>query len=44
MAANPAQAARIESDVARLMAPAGMGTRFHAIGVRSPGLATLPGF
>ncbi len=44
MAANPAQAARIESDVARLMAPAGMGTRFHAIGVRSPGLASLPGF
>jgi SAM-dependent MidA family methyltransferase len=44
MAANPAQAARIEGDVARLMVPGGMGTRFHAIGVRSPGLASLPGF
>ena len=44
MAANPGQAARIESDVARLMAPGGMGTRFHAMGVRSRGLATLPGF
>ena len=44
MAANPAQAALIESDVARLMVPGGMGTRFHAIGVRSPGLASLPGF
>ncbi len=44
MAANPAQAARIESDVSRLMAPAGMGTRFHALGVRSAGLAALPGF
>jgi NADH dehydrogenase [ubiquinone] 1 alpha subcomplex assembly factor 7 len=44
MAANPAKAAHIEADIARLMAPGGMGTRFHAIGVRSPGLAPLPGF
>jgi NADH dehydrogenase [ubiquinone] 1 alpha subcomplex assembly factor 7 len=43
MAANPEKAARIETDVARLMAPGGMGTRFHAIGVRSANLAPLPG-
>jgi SAM-dependent MidA family methyltransferase len=44
MGANPAKAARIEADIARLMAPGGMGTRFHALGVRSLDLATLPGF
>jgi SAM-dependent MidA family methyltransferase len=44
MAANPAKAAQIEAAVARLMAPGGMGTRFHAIGVRSGGIGPLPGF
>jgi SAM-dependent MidA family methyltransferase len=42
MDANPEQAALIESAIARLMAPNGMGTRFKAIGARSPGLPTLP--
>ena len=44
MAANPAKANTIETGVARLMAPQGMGTRFLALGVRSPGLPPLPGF
>jgi SAM-dependent MidA family methyltransferase len=44
MSANPARAAEIEAGVARLMAPNGMGTRFKAIGVRSPHLPVLPGF
>jgi SAM-dependent MidA family methyltransferase len=44
MAANPAQAAAIEAGVARLMSPSGMGSRFKAIGIRSPGLPLLPGF
>ena len=43
MAANPAKANEIEMGVARLMAPQGMGTRFLALGVRSPGLPPLPG-
>ncbi len=43
MAANPGKAGRIEADIARLMAPGGMGTRFHALGVRSKNLAPLPG-
>jgi SAM-dependent MidA family methyltransferase len=43
MAANPARAAAIEGDVARLMAPNGMGGRFQAIGVRSRELPPLPG-
>jgi SAM-dependent MidA family methyltransferase len=42
MAANPAKAAQIEVDVARLTAPGGMGGRFQALGVRSPQLAALP--
>lgn len=42
MAANPAKAGQIETAVARLMAPGGMGTRFHAIGVRSKDLSPLP--
>jgi SAM-dependent MidA family methyltransferase len=42
MAANPAKAAQIEADIARLTAPGGMGGRFQAIGVRSPQLAALP--
>lgn len=44
MAANPARAAEIEAGVARLMAVPGMGSRFKAIGVRSPDLPPLPGF
>ena len=44
MSANPAKAAEIEASVARLIAPNGMGTRFKAIGIRSPGLVVLPGF
>jgi NADH dehydrogenase [ubiquinone] 1 alpha subcomplex assembly factor 7 len=43
MHANPERAGEIETAIARLMAPGGMGTRFKAIGVRSPGLAPLPG-
>lgn len=43
MAANPDKAARIEADVARLIAPAGMGGRFHAMGIRSVGLDPLAG-
>jgi SAM-dependent MidA family methyltransferase len=44
MSANPAMAAGIEMSVARLIAPQGMGSRFQAIGVRSPVLPKLPGF
>jgi SAM-dependent MidA family methyltransferase len=44
MAANPKKAAGIEAGVARLIAPNGMGTRFKAIGIRSKGLPSLPGF
>lgn len=44
MSANPAHAVSIETAVARLMAPQGMGTRFNALGVRTPGLPQLPGF
>ena len=44
MAANPAKANEIETGVARLMAPNGMGTRFKVLGVRSKGLPPLPGF
>jgi SAM-dependent MidA family methyltransferase len=44
MAANPGRAADIEMAVARLMAPQGMGTRFKALGLKSPGLPPLPGF
>lgn len=44
MAANPTRAGEIELAIARLMAPQGMGTRFKALGVRSPGMAPLPGF
>lgn len=44
MAANPEKAARIEVDIARLMAPGGMGTRFLVLGVRTQTLAPLPGF
>jgi SAM-dependent MidA family methyltransferase len=44
MSANPAKAAQIETGVARLVAPGGMGTWFKAMGVRRPGLPPLPGF
>ena len=44
MAANPGRANEIEMGVARLMAPQGMGTRFKAIGIRTPTLPALPGF
>ncbi len=44
MRANPAKAGEIEAGIARLIAPTGMGSRFKAIGVRSAGLAVLPGF
>jgi SAM-dependent MidA family methyltransferase len=43
MQSNPAKAAAIEGDIARLMAPGGMGTRFHAVSVRSAHLPVLPG-
>jgi SAM-dependent MidA family methyltransferase len=44
MAANPGKANEIEMSIARLMAPQGMGTRFKAIGIRTPTLPALPGF
>ncbi len=43
MSANPDKAGEIEAGVARLLSPAGMGTRFKAIGIRSSGLPPLPG-
>ena len=43
MAANPARAHDIETAALRLVAPNAMGTRFKALGVRSPGLPALPG-
>ncbi len=42
MAANPAKAAQVETGIARLIAPGGMGARFQALGVRSPDLPPLP--
>ena len=44
MQANPARAGEIETGVARIMAPNGMGSLFKVIGVRSPELPVLPGF
>lgn len=44
MHANPARAGEIETGVARLIAPNGMGTRFKVVGVRTQGLPPLPGF
>lgn len=44
MSANPGRAAEIEAGVARLLSPTGMGTRFKALGLRSPALPPLPGF
>ena len=43
MAANPDKAGAVEAGVQRLMAPTGMGSRFLVLGVRSAGLAPLPG-
>lgn len=43
MSANPAAAPALEAATARLTAPTGMGTLFKVIGVRSPGLPSLPG-
>ncbi|MGE0052735.1 MAG: class I SAM-dependent methyltransferase [Hyphomicrobium sp.] len=44
MHANPNRAGEIETGVARLLAPNGMGTRFKVIGVRAQGVPSLPGF
>jgi NADH dehydrogenase [ubiquinone] 1 alpha subcomplex assembly factor 7 len=43
MAANPADANSIEMATARLIGPGAMGTRFKAMGLRSPALPPLPG-
>jgi SAM-dependent MidA family methyltransferase len=37
-------AGRIEAGALRLVDPAGMGSRFKAVGIRSPGLSRLPPF
>jgi NADH dehydrogenase [ubiquinone] 1 alpha subcomplex assembly factor 7 len=44
MSANPARAPEIETGVARLLAPNGMGTRFKVLAARSPQLPSMPGF
>lgn len=44
MAANPARAAEIESGIARLLAPTGMGGRFQVLGIRSVDVSPLPPF
>jgi NADH dehydrogenase [ubiquinone] 1 alpha subcomplex assembly factor 7 len=44
MQANPERAGEIETGVARIVAPNGMGGLFKVIGVRSPDLPQLPGF
>ena len=44
MSANPDKAAMIEAGTMRLLAPNGMGSRFKAIALRSPSLASLPCF
>lgn len=43
MAHNPEAAMDIETALARLMSPSGMGGQFHVLGVRTPSLAPLPG-
>jgi len=43
MAANPQKAGGIEMAIARLIAPGGMGSRFHAIGIRTVNVGPLPG-
>jgi SAM-dependent MidA family methyltransferase len=44
MAANPPRAGEIETGVARLMSPTGMGGQVKAMAVRSPHLPTAPAF
>ncbi|MEO0729244.1 MAG: SAM-dependent methyltransferase [Pseudomonadota bacterium] len=44
MSSNPQRAGDIEASILRLIAPNGMGTRFKAIGIRSPDLPPLPAF
>jgi NADH dehydrogenase [ubiquinone] 1 alpha subcomplex assembly factor 7 len=44
MSANPSRAPEIETGVARLLAPNGMGARFKVLAARSNGLPSLPGF
>lgn len=44
MSANPSSATTIESGVARLLSPQGMGGRFQAIGIRTKSVRPLPGF
>lgn len=44
MSANPARIQEIETGVARLLAPNGMGTRFKVLAAHSQGLPALPGF
>lgn len=44
MADNRDKAGNIETGVARLMAPTGMGSRFKVMGVRSQNALALPGF
>ncbi|MFN0218961.1 MAG: class I SAM-dependent methyltransferase [Hyphomicrobium sp.] len=44
MSANPDRAGEIETGVARLLAPTGMGARFKVIGVRRSDVPPLPGF
>lgn len=44
MAANPAKSNAIETGIARLMNPQGMGGRFKVLAARSPSLPPLPGF
>lgn len=43
MSHNPTHASDIEMAVARLISPTGMGGRFHALGLRTPDVAPLPG-
>jgi SAM-dependent MidA family methyltransferase len=42
--APPTQAVALESGALRLIDPSGMGSRFKALGLRTPGIARLPGF
>ncbi len=42
--AAPAQATAVEAGVLRLIDPTGMGSRFKALALKTPGIARLPGF
>lgn len=44
MAANPARAGEIETGAQRLVSPAGMGSLFKVLALRSPSLSPLAGF